>query len=463
MAHRHRIRFLQQGAILAFAAFLMAAPAYPSGFQVMTQGARAMGMGLAFTAVADDPTAVFYNPAGISWISHYESSIGGSLLSRTTGDFQGANPYPGSGRTEHYQKQSFFLPTLYAVAPLTKNLNFGIGGYAPYGLGLRWANPEVFTGTPGSSPVSGTSFSGRFISQNAVIKTSDLNANFSYRLLPELAIAAGAVYRFSGIQLERNQGAINPFTSAFVDVAHIKLKSTLLSNHGWGWNAALMFKPVDMLSLGVSYRSRVTVNYDATANFTQRTTGNLGFDAAVNASLVGSGVFAKLGDTTGTHAATTTIVFPSTVNIGAAVHLLDKALTISAQADWTEWSTFKTLDVVFTGLPALGIHRVNNWANAWAYRGGIEYKVTKEFAVRGGYYYDQTGQPLVDAGPILSDNNRNVYTAGFGYNTERWGVDIGALYIKFKDRDTRGGNTDNFFGVYKEAAIVGGMNIRLAF
>ena len=411
-----------------------------------------MGMGLAFAAVADDPTAVFYNPAGMGWMSHYESSLGGSILTRTTGDFQGANPYPGSGRTEHYQKQSFFLPTLYAVAPLTKDLAFGIGGYAPYGLGLRWANPEVFTGTSGSSPVSGTSFSGRFVSQNAVIKTSDLNANFSYRLLPQLAIAAGAVYRFSGIQLERNQDALNPFTSAFVDVAHIKLKSTLLSNHGWGWNAALMFKPVDMLSLGVSYRSKVTVNYDAKANFTQRPTGNAAFDAAVAASLP-----------KGTHAATTTIVFPSTVNIGAAVNLLDKALTISAQADWTEWSTFKTLDVVFPDLPTLGIHRVNNWANAWAYRGGLEYKVTKEFAVRAGYYYDKTGQPLVDAGPILSDNNRNAYTAGFGYNTERWGVDVGAVYIKFKDRDTRSGNTDNFFGVYKEAAVVGGMNIRLAF
>jgi long-chain fatty acid transport protein len=438
VTHRHRIRFPGLGAILALAVFLMAAPAYPSGFQIMTQGAKAMGMGLAFTAVADDPTAVFYNPAGMGWMSHYEGSAGGSILTRTSGDFQGANPYPGSGTTEHLKKQNFLLPTVYGVAPLTKELNFGIGVYAPYGLGLHWENPNTWTG--------------RFISQNAVIQSSDINASFSYRLIPELSIAAGGVFRLSKVQLERDQAAINPFTNSVADVAHIKLNSDLLSNHGWGWNAALMFKPVDMLSLGVSYRSKVTINYDATAKFTQRLTGNPAFDAAVAASLP-----------QGNHAATTTITFPSTVNIGAAVHLLDKALTLSAEADWTEWSRFKTLDVVFPDLPTLGIHRNTNWTNSWAYRGGIQYMVTKEFAVRGGYYYDKTGQPLMDAGPILSDSNRNVYTAGFGYNTERWGVDVGALYIKFKDRDTRSGNADNFFGVYREAAVVGGINLRLAF
>jgi long-chain fatty acid transport protein len=438
VTHRHRIRFLQPGAILALAVFLMAAPAYPSGFQIMTQGARAMGMGLAFTAVADDPTAVFYNPAGMGWMSHYEASIGGSILTRTTGDFQGANPYPGVGTTEHEQKASFLLPTVYAVAPLTKELAFGLGVYAPYGLGFRWDNPNTW--------------SGRFVSQNAVIKSSDVNANFSYRLLPELSIAAGAVFRLSKVQLERDEAAINPFTNSIADVAHIKLNSDLLSNHGWGWNAALMFKPVDMLSLGVSYRSKVTVNYDATANFTQRLTGNPAFDAAVAASVP-----------TGTHAATTTITFPSTVNIGAAVNVLDKALTISAQADWTEWSTFKTLDVVFPDLPTLGIHRANNWTNAWAYRGGIQYMATKEFAVRAGYYYDKTGQPAADVGPVLADSNRNAYTAGFGYNTERWGVDVGAVYVKFKDRSSPSSNTDQFYGLYKEAALVGGINFRLAF
>lgn len=418
----------------------------------MTQGARASGMGLAFTAVADDPTAIFYNPAGLGWMTRLEGSLGASLLSRTSGGIDGANPYPGAGRNERYQKQSFFLPNAYGVVPLMKNVTFGIGTFAPYGLGLRWQNPEVFTGTPGSSPVNGAaSFSGRFISQNAVIKSLDVNPVVAVRLLPEVAFAVGADLRYSKIMLERNSAAVNPFTNSIVDIAHARLDSDLLVNHGWGWNAGILVKPTDMFSFGVAYRSMVKMDYKLDATFTQRPTGNAQLDAGVAAQLPPA------------QKAATVIKFPASLNIGAAVSLLDSRLTISGEADWTEWSSFRSLDVVFATTPALNIHRLNLWTNSWAYRGGIQYKVTKQFAVRAGYYYDKTPQPAADAGPILSDNNRNVYTFGFGYNTERWGVDVGDLYIKFKDRRTPAANTDKFYGTYKEAANVGSINFRLAF
>ena len=53
---RRRFRFHGISATLAVLALFAAAPAFPAGFQVMTQDAKAMGMGLAFTAVADDPS-----------------------------------------------------------------------------------------------------------------------------------------------------------------------------------------------------------------------------------------------------------------------------------------------------------------------------------------------------------------------------------------------------------------------
>ncbi len=77
--------------------FLSAAPAFPAGFSIFAQGAKASGMGLAFTAVADDPSAIFYNPAGLGWQKHFSSYAGGSLLTKVEGDFEGANPFPGDG------------------------------------------------------------------------------------------------------------------------------------------------------------------------------------------------------------------------------------------------------------------------------------------------------------------------------------------------------------------------------
>jgi long-chain fatty acid transport protein len=438
VTHRHRAT-LPRVVLAAVAAvgFLTSTPAFPSGFQVMSQGAKATGMGLAFAGIADDPSAIFYNPAGLGWQKHFDVYGNLQFLTRTDADFTGLNPYPGNGVLESQQDQWFVLPDLYAVVPLTQELNFGLGIFAPYGLGVRWNNPE--------------GWSGRFISQNAVIKSIDLNPVFSYQLFPSLAIAAGADVRFSKVQLERIQGAVNPFTGAVDNVAKIKLNSDMIDNSGWGWNVGLMFKPFDALSIGAAYRSKINVNYDGTAEFIQRLTGNQAFDAAVAAQLP-----------TGTPPVQTTIDFPASINLGAGINL-GSGWTIGLEADWTEWSRFASLDIIFPTLVGRDVHRATLWEDSWAYRVGIEKKFG-EWAVRGGYYFDNTPQPTFDTGPILPDADRNVYSLGVGYGTEQFGLDVGALLIKFKDRTVPPPlQTDQFFGTYSETALVLVGGLRVAF
>jgi long-chain fatty acid transport protein len=421
---------------VAVLGLLTSTTAYPSGFQVMTQGAKATGMGLAFAGVADDPSAIFYNPAGIGFQDHFAVMGGGAVLGRDSATFVGANPYPGIGEVGKVQNQVFALPNLYMVLPLTADLKFGLGIDAPYGLGLRWDAPEQW--------------SGRFISQNAVIKTTDINPVFSYKLLPELSIAAGADYRFSGLQLERNTVATDPFTGAEVDVAHTKLYSDLTSNGGWGYNAGIMWKPVPQIGVGASYRSKITVNYDGTATVIQRPTGDQTFDALV-ASQIPFGV----------HPVATQIVFPASINTGVGINL-GGGFTVALEADWTEWSSFKALNITFPDGTLPPIDRATNWNDSWAYRVGLE-KTFGAFAIRVGYYYDNTPQPTQDVGPLLSDNDRNVYTAGFGYNTPQWGIDVGGAYIKFKNRQVLTQSTDNFFGIYSETAWAAVADLRISF
>ncbi|MFY9552115.1 MAG: outer membrane protein transport protein [Thermoanaerobaculia bacterium] len=424
-------------AAAAAVGFLTSSPAYPSGFQVMSQGAKASGMGLAFAGIADDPSAIFYNPAGLGWQKHFELYTGGALLTRTDGGVTGLNPYPGEGVTETIEKQWFLLPNVYAVVPLTGELNFGLGIFSQYGLGLRWNNPERW--------------SGRFISQNAVIKTVDLNPVFSYQLFPQLAIAAGADVRFSKVQLERIQGAVDPFTGAFENVAKIKLNSDLLSNKGWGWNVGVMAKPFEALSIGAAYRSHIKVDYEGTAQFIQRPTGNPVFDSLVAAQLP-----------TGEPPVQTSIDFPASINIGAGIHLPGGFL-LGLEADWTQWSKFHDLNIVFPTLVGRDFDRITLWQDSWAYRVGVE-KTFGPWAVRVGYYYDNTPQPTFDTGPLLSDNDRNVYSAGIGYNTEQFGLDVGALLIKFRNRTVPPPmQTDQYFGVYSETALVLVGGLRVAF
>ena len=438
MRQQHGVPLRRVVLCLTVVGLLASAPASPSGFQVMTQGARATGMGLAFAGVADDPSAIFFNPAGMGFQEHFSLMVGGSALGRSKADFSGANPFPGVGVSESVEKQVFIIPNLYAVVPLTPELNFGLGINAPYGLGLRWNDPEHF--------------SGRFTSQNAVIKTADINPVFSYKLFPELSVAAGADLRFSKVQLERNSnlGIVDPFGGQVEDLAHVKLNSNLTGNSGWGWNAGILFKPVPNVGVGAAYRSSIKVNYDGTAVFTQRFTGNPVVDALVTSQLP-----------QGEHAVATTIEFPASLNTGIGVEF-GSGFLLALEADWTQWSKFASLNIVFPDGVAPELDRATNWKNTWAYRAGLEKKFGN-WAVRVGYYFDNSPQPENDVGPILADNDRNGYTAGFGYNTPQWGVDLGGVYVRFKDRSVLTESTDNFFGQYSERAWVGSANLRISF
>jgi long-chain fatty acid transport protein len=439
VTHRPRVALPRVFLALVVCGWLLAAPATPSGFQVMTQGARATGMGLAFTGVADDPSAIFYNPAGMGFQEHFSIMIGGSVLGRKKADFEGADPFPGDGTSGSVQKQEFVIPELYAVVPLTSELNFGLGVNSPYGLGLRWNDPEHWVG--------------RFISQNAVIKSLDVNPVFSYKLFPELSIAAGADLRFSKVQLEQNTnlGIVDPFGGQVRDLAHVKLNSSLTSNTGWGWNVGLLFKPIPDIGVGVAYRSKINVDFDGTAVFTQRFTGNPAIDNLVAAQLP-----------QGEHPVETSIEFPASLNMGVGIEL-PAGFLLALEADWTEWSSFSALNIHFPDGVAPDKDRATLWKDSWAYRVGLEKKFASGWAVRGGYYYDNTPQPEKDVGPILADNDRNVYSAGFGYNTPQWGIDVGGLYIRFKDRNVLTESTDNFFGHYSEDAWVGTASFRFSF
>jgi long-chain fatty acid transport protein len=157
-----------------------------------------------------------------------------------------------------------------------------------------------------------------------------------------------------------------------------------------------------------------------------------------------------------------TIEFPASVNLGLAVNL-PADFRISLDADWTEWSSFDELLIDFDNAAIDDLVRPTQWEDSWAYRAGLEKKFGG-FAVRAGYYIDESPQPIADVGPILADADRNAYTLGIGYDTERWGVDISDIYIDFEERDTRGEeNTDQFFGRYSEAANLIAISLRLSF
>src|SRR5437879_13114290 len=81
--------------------------AYSLGFRVPNQDAEAIGRGDAFAATADNPSAIYYNPAGITQLEGQNLQLGMHVLS--------ANSYyeAPNGNTAHTKYTVQPVPELY--------------------------------------------------------------------------------------------------------------------------------------------------------------------------------------------------------------------------------------------------------------------------------------------------------------------------------------------------------------
>jgi long-chain fatty acid transport protein len=409
--------------------------AFGSGFAIFEQGAKATAMGGAFAATADDPSAIFYNVAGIAQQRKAEILVGGTTINFSN-SFKGDPTDPlTSGSTGEYAAHTFVPPNAYLVVPFGQNLTFGVGVFTPFGLRTNWREPWV----------------GRFVSRDANVKTLSVEPAIAWQTSDgRIAIGAGAEYRRSHISLNRNNAAFDPLNGQIIDAANAYLASDW--DNAWGYNVGLLFKPNDTWRLGVSYRSQMTIDYKGSAHFTQILTGTP-IDAVVKAGLPPDQGIA------------TSINYPATLVAGIATSGIGHGWDIEGDITHTTWSRFQTLDVSFDTTSALNFQRPQNWKDAYSYRLGANKKATANWDVRFGVLYDKNPQPTDGVGPLLPDADREGACFGIGYHSGPWIIDLTEFALKFKNRTTNGDPTqsDNFHGTYKTNANLVSFNLGYRF
>jgi long-chain fatty acid transport protein len=423
--HRSSLRLLVLSSVIA----MVSSAALGSGFALFEQGAKATSMGGAFTARADDPSAMFYNVAGIAFQREMAASAGATAI-LFANSFRGTSGYPGPDHVSQYEDHTFVLPNAYFVVPVGENATFGIGQFTAFGLRTDWEN--------------GATFPGRFISQDANIKTMSLQPSFAMKTANDrFAWGVGLEYRASHITLERNNAAINPFTQRIADVAHVRLDSDW--NDGWGWNAGVLFRASENWRFGAQYRAPIDIDYEGTATFRQIPTGFAQFDAMVAAQLPPN------------QDITTMIAFPSFISLGLATSVIPN-WEVQFDVVRTGWSRLDGLTVEFSRTPAANLEIPMEWEDSTSYRIGASRPVTDRWSVRLGALYDETPQPLSEAGPLLPDAPRYSATFGVGWDNGQWSVDLSNMILVFEQRDTTGVSRDQFYGRYTTNALLVSMN-----
>lgn len=372
-------------------ATLMTGSIFASGFQLNEFGARSMSMGGAFTAIANDPSAIFINPAGISQIEGTQISFGSNII-KLKSEFRGILP----SVTEYKLKDQTFTPVFLEVTHrLTDDLTFGFGVGNPFGLGTKWDDNWI----------------GRYVTTEINIEIFSFTPVVAYKLLDNdgqfLSLSAGLSYNYADVDIKKNVN-LSPFSQDG--------KVEISGNDGaLGYTAGILYKPFKDLSIGASYKGQVKYEFDAS---TKRSAPE---------QLIAKLPIGK------TEAKLTT---PANLNVGIAYNVTP-SLLVSADYQWVGWSSYDSLNMKFTDPSSLVKEAKSgrNYSDSYIIRLGAEYKVNSDIAVRGGLYYDKSPVSDEKLDPTLPDANRIGYNIGLGYKfSDKFRIDLAYLFLSLEER-----------------------------
>jgi long-chain fatty acid transport protein len=364
--------------------------AWANAFQINEHSAGNTGRNNAVVATVDDPSAIFYNPAGLTNIEGNEAEVGLSMI-RPTAEYQGpglpSTRPPGADSVDQRTTTGFLpAPHAYIARALSPKAFVGFGVYVPYGLSLAWG--------PDSN---GDAFVGRTSAQEISLQTLFLTPAIALKLSDQVQVAVSVSLVPASVYLRRTLGASDNGqvlfpASQYGSEATVQFNGTAF---GVGANAGIIVTPIEHLKLGLSFRSAVGLDFSGKVHFNVPATA----PASIRQQFPDGAV-------------TTQVTLPHVFSLG--VGWVDGPLTVEADLNYTLWSSFDQLRIDFAqSLPQASTANHYNYNNVPTLRLGGEYRFDV-LAVRLGVGYDWTPVPDTTVDPTLPDNNRFLISAGIG-------------------------------------------------
>lgn len=383
------------------------------GYQVNLQGQVQQGMGGAGTAYVQDAASLFFNPGGTSFLS--ESSIN-----------LGVSPTFAKGTfidNRTFQKAETTSPVSLPFAAYgafalkdSSNLKLGLAIYTPFGSTVEWDKGWM----------------GRFALTRLQLQSIFFQPTVSWRLTDKLGIGAGFVYAYGKVDLQKDI----PVADASGTFGHAELSGKA---NGFGVNAGIYFKPVEKLSLGLTYRSQVNMKVkNGDAAFT------------VPASLASNFPNGKFS---------AELPLPQVLTLGLASAVTTK-FTLALDINYVGWKAYDTLAFDYeNNTPSLADTKsARMYENTFAIRLGGEYKIIDPLAVRLGIAYGLS--PVQDGyvTPETPDADRIIYTAGLGYTIKnKFGINASFYFSSFERSGTN--LETGLSGTYKTNVCVPGISL----
>ena len=400
-------------------------PIVPIQFNFSDPGARSMGFGGAFVALADDATAAFANPAGLVQLARPEISIEGRRWSYST-------PYTEGGRVEGLPSgigldSTVGLRTATSDETLT-GLSFLSYVYPMEDWSLAVYRHELanfeFTSETQGFFVGGTDCCQvRLFDQRA---TTDLDLvsyglSAAFQTSDKLSLGLGVIYYDASLDSTATVFGTDDDTveSVFAPNSYLPERVLLsqvstLDDADWALSGGFLWQPSENWSVGGVYRQGAELVFGGKV-----TAGPL-LDIGVPPGTV-------LGSASGVP-----LSLPDIYGLGFAYRAPDGQLTLSFQWDRVEYSDIAdSLELEVDGETIDDVDELHL---------GAEYVLlgsTPVMAIRVGAWYEPDHQtratnddPYLRAILPRGDDEMH-YAAGFGVATPSFQVDLG---VDFADR-----------------------------
>lgn len=402
-------------ALVLLVSFAWPAPvAHAGGFYLLDRGARALSMGGAFVASPDDPSALWYNPAGL--IESKNQVVTDAVLPVLFADMR--RKYD-DGR---YSPRITARPTPIPIPTLafshtlgSDKLVFGAGIFAPMMFLMNWEN-SVLNPDTGERDPPPTRYSLMELKGSVL---ANLSAGLAYKLGP-LALGFDVQVPLGYFRAKTALTACDAFICSFPE--------------GKDWDAYASVATIP--TYGISGVGGIILNLDAV---------RFGFSAMLPYTLRGSGKLkVKLptnplfedAEIEGNEASIA-VKFPLILRAGGEMRPLPY-LRMSGAFVWEQWSTQKSIDIdvkktTIKNVTGIGDYDVGDiklqrqMNDTWSLRGGFELTVPKKWMVvdidlqlRGGLAYETGAFTNKTLSPITLDTNKVVLSGGLTVGLASW-------------------------------------------
>jgi len=352
-----------------------------NGFRLPDQDAFATARGEAFVATADNPSAIYYNPAGITQLEGNELR-GGLYGIYLDSSFTPPSSAPNHGHTYNNQDDLAAVPQIfytYTPTNMPIPLSFGLGVYAPFGGKTSWPQDTGF----------------RSVALNGSLTYLTINPVVAFKVLPSLSLGAGLMVNYADMNMEQGLSFFqNPLTNFF-----------RFSGNGWsiGYNLGVRWQPHEKVSIGAAFRSSATVTLDGQTKYEQQP-----FISATNQS------------------AKADFKFPITAIVGISYRPTSK-WNLEFDADYTDWSSFGTTTIHQSATSsdvAKDIPVILDWQASWMYEFGVTRYFDSGWQASAGFVYNENSVPNKYYTPLAADMDRYFFSAGTGYKGKHFSCDI---------------------------------------